>query len=296
MSIIEKLAEKHLGQKNQYFDQYDPSFLVKIPRCYNRETYGINDKALPFVGTDVWHAYEVSAITEKGLPVNGVLKIIVPANTECLVESKSFKLYLNSFNMTKLGSTEKECILQVQQTVSADLSNLLNANIQCLFYKSEKQIVELQLQYPDLSELTNLDEIDFSLLESDERLLKISESNQEAKTIKFKTDLLRSNCRVTNQPDWGDVLIYMETNKQPDYASVARYVVSHRRLNHFHEEVAEMIYTHFSEVYQPRALMITCLYTRRGGIDINPIRASSSALLPKSFTSLNIINKRTIRQ
>jgi 7-cyano-7-deazaguanine reductase len=296
MSIIEKLAEKHLGQKNQYFDQYDPLLLVKIPRCYNREDYGIDEKTLPFVGTDVWHAYEVSAITEKGLPVNGVLKIIVPANTECLVESKSLKLYLNSFNMTKLGKTEKECIIQVQQTVSADLSNLLDADIQCLFYKSEKQVDDLQLEYLDLSELTNLDEIDFSLLESNESLLKIRGNNQEIKKIKFKTDLLRSNCRVTNQPDWGDFLVYMETNNQPDYASVAQYVVSHRKLNHFHEEVAEMIYTHFNEVYQPKALMVTCLYTRRGGIDINPVRASSSTLLPKSFTSLNIINKRTIRQ
>ncbi len=271
----------------------DSSLLVKIPRIYNRETYDIDEQNLPFVGTDVWHAYEVSALTQKGLPVSGMLKIIVPANSECIVESKSLKLYLNSFNMTKLGNTGKECTQGLEQKIKLDLSQLLEADIQCQFYKSLSKIQSVQDGYDLLSNKVNLDEVDFALGKNN---LKIQAQVKESQCIKIQSDLLRSNCRVTNQPDWGDVLIHMEGNNLPDYASIAQYIVSHRKLNHFHEEVCEMMYTHFMEVYQPAELMIICLYTRRGGIDINPVRASSEHLIPKSFISTALMCQRTIRQ
>ncbi|MDA7742281.1 hypothetical protein N8865_01545 [Francisellaceae bacterium] len=296
MSIIEDLAKQHLGQQNQYIDQYDPNLLVKIPRIYNREVYGIDEQNLPFVGTDVWHAYEVSALTQKGLPVSGMLKIIVAADTKCIVESKSLKLYLNSFNMTKLGHTEKECIQELEQKIKSDLSKLLEADVQCQFYKTLPETQSLQNEYKKLSEKVDLDAIDFTQSSSEAPLLKIETASETLSVIKIQSDLLRSNCRVTNQPDWGDVLIYMEGANIPDYVSIAQYIVSHRKLNHFHEEVCEMMYMHFMEAYQSAELMIACLYTRRGGIDINPIRASSGHLIPRCFKALNFLNQKTLRQ
>lgn len=291
MGKIEDIASTHLGQRSAGKTSYDPSLLVKIPRQLNRDHYHINPQALPFVGFDVWHAYEMSVMTEKGLPVNGVLKIIVPANTECLVESKSLKLYLNAMNLDRLGKNEADCIALFTNRVSEDLSQLLEANINCHFYTERTQ--EASLDFIPLSQLCDLDAIEFS---KDNAELKQLGQYDNAQTLRFQSNLLRSNCRVTHQPDWGDVFIHVKTSTQIDFASVAQYIVSHRSLNHFHEEICEMLYMHFQKAYTPEELMVMCLYTRRGGIDINPVRASDEKLIPSAFTHFETLIERTFRQ
>jgi 7-cyano-7-deazaguanine reductase len=114
--------------------------------------------------------------------------------------------------------------------------------------------------------------------------------------LKLKSNLLRSNCRVTNQPDWGDVFIKIKGENLPTADSLAKYIVSHRTVSHFHEEICEMVYKHLTDAYQPEELMVACLYTRRGGLDINPIRASHSMLIPAMFEEKAFRLAKTLRQ
>jgi len=297
-SAVIEIASKHLGQVGGagYSDKYDPSLLVAVPRYLNREAYGIEEDNLPFVGVDAWNAYEVSAITEKGLPVAGMLKIVCPADSPFHVESKSIKLYLNSFNMTPFGSNAKECIQFIEDQVSKDLTELLQGEVTCTFFGNDYGAEYAFDGFEDLSALVNLDEVEFTSFHSDASQLKIWEVKEENVVKKISSNLLRSNCRVTNQPDWGDVFIHIEGKNVPDEASLAQYIVSHRQVSHFHEEICEMVFTHLSQAYQPEKLMVACLYTRRGGLDINPIRATHEDMIPGWFTDASKRMKKTLRQ
>ena len=292
---VKEIASKHLGKVggDGYSDQYNPELLVKIPRKLNREGYNLTGKE--FKGVDTWNAYEVSAITTKGQPVAGMLKIVCPSDSEYHVESKSIKLYLNSFNMTKIGDTAVDCITGIEARVKRDLDELLETNTTISFYASEFETENLSFSedYKDLGDITDLDQIDFTAFKSDSSQLIIEDSGGELNDIKFRSNLLRSNCRVTNQPDWGDVFIYMKGSKLPAADSLAKYIVSHRTVSHFHEEICEMIFAHLTERFEPEQLMVSCLYTRRGGIDINPIRATHSYLIPEFFTSPDFTIRKT---
>ena len=295
---VQEIAGKHLGKVGGegYKDTYDPSLLVPIPRKLNREAYGIEEGNLPFKGYDVWNAYEVSAITEKGLPVSGMLKITCPADTEFHVESKSIKLYLNSFNMTPIGRNTKECIDISEARVSRDLTELLGGHCSARMYLSDLGSTYGFRGYAKLGALCDLDEIEFKSYKSDANQLEVAENNGEENEIMWQSDLLRSNCRVTNQPDWGDVFIRMKGDKLPTPESLAKYIVSHRQVSHFHEEVVEMMYTHIKSAFAPDELLVCALYTRRGGIDINPIRTSHAYLIPPFFYDKNMRMEKTLRQ
>ena len=291
---VKEIASKHLGTVGGagYKDTYAPDLLVKIPRSLNREGYGLTGDE--FKGVDVWNCYEVSAITTKGQPVAGLLKIVCPSNSENHVESKSIKLYLNSFNMTQIGDTAADCISGIEARVKRDLDELLETNTTVSFYASEFETEPLSFseEYEDLSELSNLDEIDFTAFKSDASQLETG----EGKELKVRSNLLRSNCRVTNQPDWGDVFIYIKGDNVPTADSLAKYIVSHRTVSHFHEEICEMIFAHLTDRFKPEQLMVSCLYTRRGGIDINPIRATHKMLIPEFFTNPEYTIRKTLRQ
>ncbi len=291
---VKEIASKHLGKVggDGYSDQYNADLLVKIPRNLNREGYGLTGNE--FKGVDVWNAYEVSAITTKGQPVAGMLKIVCPSDSENHVESKSIKLYLNSFNMTEIGDTAADCISGIEARVKRDLDELLETNTTVSFYSSEFETEYLSFseEFKDVSEVTNLDEIDFTAFKSDASQLESGKGNE----LKIRSNLLRSNCRVTNQPDWGDVFIYIKGEDVPSAESLAKYIVSHRTVSHFHEEICEMIYAHLTERFKPQQLMVSCLYTRRGGIDINPIRATHSYLIPEFFTNPEYTIRKTLRQ
>ena len=296
---VVEIANKHLGKVggDGYKAVYDPELLVAVPRYLNREAYGIEESKLPFVGVDSWNCYEVSAITKKGQPVAGMLKIVCPADTEFHVESKSIKLYLNSLNMTPMGETAEECISEIEGTVSRDLTDLLGGDVTCTFFENDHDLEHQFLGYQDLSGIVNLDDIEFTAFKSDASQLEIANTVSGTPVpMTVKSNLLRSNCRVTNQPDWGDVYIHMEGVSTPDYESIARYIVSHRQVSHFHEEIVEMVFTHLTQAYKPNKLMVAALYTRRGGLDINPIRATHQDMIPEAFTSTEYINRKTLRQ
>jgi len=294
---VVEIASKHLGKVggDGYKDTYSPDLLVKVPRYLNREGYGLTSDS--FVGVDTWNCYEVSAITTKGQPVAGMLKIVCPADSEYHVESKSIKLYLNSFNMTRIGDNAADCISGIESRVKRDLDELLETNTIVSFYASEKEGKAISFEgYQDLGDIVDLDQIDFTAFQSDSSQLQIEDTSEESKEVKLKSNLLRSNCRVTNQPDWGDVFIKIKGKKLPSADSIAKYIVSHRTVSHFHEEICEMVYKHLSDAYEPEQLMVACLYTRRGGLDINPVRASHISLLPDFFSNVDYRIAKTLRQ
>ena len=295
---VVEIASKHLGTVGGagYKDTYAPDLLVKIPRSLNREGYGLTGEE--FVGVDTWNCYEVSAITTKGQPVAGLLKIVCPSNSENHVESKSIKLYLNSFNMTKIGDNAADCITGIEARVKRDLDELLETTTTVSFYASDLETEPLSFsdEYIDLSEATDLDKIDFTAFKSDSSQLAVADKDPEVNELKLRSNLLRSNCRVTNQPDWGDVFIYMKGSELPSADSLAKYIVSHRTVSHFHEEICEMIFAHLTDRFKPEQLMVSCLYTRRGGLDINPIRATHSSLIPQFFTDPEFTIRKTLRQ
>ena len=297
---VVEIAGHHLGKVGGagYSDQYNPDLLVAIPRNLNREAYEIQEDNLPFVGSDVWNCYEVSAITTTGRPVAGMMKIIYPSDSPLHVESKSIKLYLNSFNMTKMGDTEKECIALMEQKVEKDLSVRLKTDVRAkLFTSNSAPEFDMDRQgFTPLDALVDLDTVEFNVFKSDASQLEAKDDVVTDEVIKISSNLLRSNCRVTNQPDWGDVYIHMEGVNTPDYASIARYIVSHRQVSHFHEEIVEMVFTHLTQAYKPNKLMVTALYTRRGGLDINPIRATHQDMIPEPFIGTEYINRKTLRQ
>tara|TARA_R110002167_G_scaffold197214_1_gene400251 strand:- start:114 stop:1031 length:918 start_codon:yes stop_codon:yes gene_type:complete len=301
--VIE-IASKHLGQTvSAYSDLYDKSLLVKVPRYLNRKAYGIDEEKLPFVGVDIWNCYEVSAITVKGRPVTGLLKISCPADSQHHVESKSIKLYLNSFNMNKFGDHKDECVSIIEEVVAKDLSELLETDVKCKMHtydslKSDGSDTWIGFtHYTNIESIIDFDDVEFTSYKSDESQLEgFSTENGESITTQLHTDMLRSNCRVTNQPDWGDVYIHMTGTEIVTPESLGKYIVSHRKVSHFHEEICEMIYKHLLDRFNPEELMVTCLYTRRGGLDINPTRANKAELLDKDFCDVAYINEKTLRQ
>jgi 7-cyano-7-deazaguanine reductase len=283
----------HLGKQSNYPQHYDRSVLVAVPRIYNREIYGIANEALPFSGVDVWHAYEFSFLTGKGLPVVGKLKIVYPVNNEFLVESKSLKLYLNSFNMDKYGLTREEGISTVIKTIKTDLSELLKCQVLVCYFDHNDQSSKSDFDdFPILEEVLDFDNLLCSEFKENPVLLKTSNISG---IIKWGTHLLRSNCKITRQPDWGSLFIEMKSEKLPTPESFLKYIVSLRNEYHFHEEICEMVFQRISAQFSPDSLMVTCLYTRRGGIDICPVRISN-IFLPTNLSLVKILDKPAFRQ
>ncbi|MBQ0071328.1 MAG: hypothetical protein KBS81_05655 [Spirochaetales bacterium] len=268
------LASVHLGKKSEGSTAYDPSLIVPIPRRLNRSQYQIEDNALPFCGFDVWHAYEFSALTENGVPVTRLLKIQYPANSECIVESKSLKLYLNSFNMTGIGKTTSECLSESKKRIERDLSERLKGDVKVNFLKEDSKTERLFVSYESLMDRVNEEKLHFSSYKEAPEVLK-TEDGRGRKSYFLRYDSLRSNCRVTHQPDFGDVFIYYSSEKHITEESLLEYLVSFRGEYHFHEECVEMIWKRLEDILsEGDELMVTAMYTRRGGIDINPVRYS----------------------
>ena len=279
---------KHLGQTSRYKSTYDPKLLVKEPRENNRQYLNIFNDSLPFVGSDTWNAYECSFLLDNGLPVTGVLKINYPCNSEYIVESKSIKLYLNSFNMQKMGSDKLDAIKKFEETVSNDLTSLLGGQASVFFHLGH-QVDSFNIgarREWDIGEYENVDLQDINEL-------KITQYTEDPALIegmfdegveveqKFYSGLLKSNCRVTSQPDWGDVFIHLKSNVVINPQSILKYVISFRDECHFHEEICECIYKRLYDMCNPSELFVMCLYARRGGIDINPVRATSNELIAR---------------
>jgi len=269
---------KHLGQSSQYKATYDPELLVQEPRQSNRTHLGIQDDDLPFEGGDTWNAYEVSGLTHKGLPVAGVGKIYIPCNSLYIVESKSLKLYFNSFNMSKLGDTAEEVREEIQRRAQVDLSKLLGVNVEVKIFSNKEMLSDPTTpveewdheRYITIEDEYPVEVMEFDTYQETPELIKVVKN--EVGTVRYHSALLKSNCRVTSQPDWGDVYITLEGEYAPDPVSLLEYLVSFRDECHFHEEICEALYKRLLDICKPDELVVRCLYARRGGIDINPER------------------------
>lgn len=311
-SQIEQIASTHLGKAGDgtivkpYVtpDFIDKSLLVAVPRHLNRTAYGIDENNLPFVGIDVWNAYEFSAMTDNGFPVVGHLKLTYSSDSDNIVESKSLKLYLNSFNMVRLGKSVYDVLNKAQQTISEDLTEVIGVQVSARIFNPQEDFYKIGFPkkvvggFGALESQVDITKISFDAFNEDPNILT---STPLEKNVSFmvSSSVLRSNCRVTNQPDWGDVFIYMMSKHEVSRESILQYLVSMRKENHFHEEICECIYKRLHDKFNPDELFVACLYTRRGGIDINPVRASNQSivnLLVPELTDVNTYNNKLWRQ
>lgn len=294
---------KHLGQVSQYKSEYDAGLLVREPRSSNRRHLKIKASDLPFVGCDVWNGYEVSALANNGVPVCGVAKVIYPSDSKYIVESKSMKLYWNSFNMTRLGDTFSQVIKNLENTASEDLSSYLQTEVRVSVFPCKTDVSGVAYPYAEDQwiRLENSRSIDsecyyINVYSEDPSLLETKVPGVNDGYMKVMSSLLKSNCRVTSQPDWGDVFIKLKGKYHPDESELLKYIVSFRDECHFHEEICETIFTRLNTIYEPDELSVACLYARRGGWDINPIRATHEHLIEEFLWEEEIPWIKTLRQ
>lgn len=289
---------RHLGQKSEYSNQYDKSLLVREPRSLNRTQLHISDDMPPFTGYDIWNGYEVSCLLNNGLPTAATAKVVYSATNKYIVESKSMKLYWNSFNMTKMGDSRQEALTNIECLASADLSALLETDVKVKLFDSRTSSKQLNLfEYVTIEDLFDVDACNV-YSETPDLLKEIDVPplvHSEGGTY-LHSSLLKSNCKITSQPDWGDVFIYYRGDKHIDPSSLIKYIVSFRDECHFHEEICETIYKRIWDIFSPKELSVMCLYTRRGGWDIVPVRVSHSYLLSQLIVSPNIHWAKTGRQ
>ena len=303
---IDSIAGRHLGRDEEGRrrpayeapERHDPELLVAVPRALARGEIGLKEEApLPFAGMDVWNAWECSFLLANGAPVACVLTFHCPAESPSLVESKSAKLYLNSFNMERLpATTVEEGTRLFLETVQRDLSACIGAPVKVqatpahLAANAARPLVRDPGGWSLLEAAVDIAALTFDHDGEDPALLEAE--TQTGGTLHVRTALLRSNCRITHQPDWGDLFVHMEGPRLPSQAALLRYVVSMRSENHFHEEIVETVFMRLQTLFAPEALFVAGCYTRRGGLDINPVRASHPALLER-FCDLDAAPART---
>ena len=295
----EEFASKHLGQKSLGSETYEPTLLVPIPRIENRKQYDINNSELPFEGYDIWHGYEFSSMTNNNVPITRLIKIKYNCNSEFLVESKSLKLYLNSFNMTKFGNSIEDCLDICKKLIEKDLSNTLKTPVKIEFIDNTTPKIEIFDEYINLIKLVNEKDLVISQFKESPEVLEIDTINFEPRAFRLTFDSLRSNCRVTHQPDFGDVFIYYNSKKHINEISLIKYLVSFRSEYHFHEECCEMIFKRLMDLLDEQdELFVGALYTRRGGIDICPVRWSKNCSIRdfEPLLSLNIFARNGVKQ
>jgi len=259
------LKSLKLGQKTEYASQYDRTLLQPVPRALNRDGLGITQNQPFTIGADIWTAYEISWLNEKGLPQVAIADIYLDYQSQNLIESKSFKLYLNSFNQSKFADFNA-----VQQTMQRDLSECAQGDVKVRLnpvavYDSQK-INHLQ------GDCIDEQDIQITSYEFNADWLKdcVSDEIVEEKLV---SHLLKSNCLITNQPDWGTLYIHY-IGKKINHEKLLRYVVSFRQHNEFHEQCVERIFCDLMHYAKPEKLTVYARYTRRGGLDINPFRSN----------------------
>ncbi|WP_257385275.1 NADPH-dependent 7-cyano-7-deazaguanine reductase QueF [Tahibacter caeni] len=259
-----------LGKSVAYRDEYDASLLFPIPRAAKRAELGLSG-ALPFHGVDIWNAYELSWLDPRGKPVVAIAEFRVPATSPNIIESKSFKLYLNTFAQTRLDGADA-----VMQRLRTDLSAAAGAAV------GVRLQAAADFAHEALRELDGecLDGIDVDIADYDAPRPDYLQA--DATTVVEETlvsHLLKSNCPVTGQPDWASLQIRYR-GPRLDRAGLLRYLVSFRRHSDFHEQCVERIWCDLQERCAPHYLAVYARYTRRGGLDINPFRSSEAAELP----------------
>ena len=257
-----------LGRQTDYVSVYAPHLLFPIPRAESRELLGLGD-ALPFYGMDIWTGYELSWLDGLGKPVVAVAEFFIPCTSEFIVESKSFKLYLNSLNQTRC-----ENVAEVETLVTKDLARITNADVRVI-------ITPLVSSARTISHLTEITEVKGELI--DDLVVTVDTYHPapellttEARVVDecLVSHLLKTNCPVTGQPDWASLVIRYKGNKI-QRENLLRYIVSFREHQDFHEHCVERIFSDIARVCKPETLTVYARYTRRGGLDINPFRSSN---------------------
>ena len=252
-----------LGKTVTYQDQYSPELLVSIPRSLNRQRLALSSP-LPFIGSDLWTGYEVSWLSPSGKPQVALLRFYVDAESRCIVESKSLKLYLNSFNQTVFSDLET-----VQTRMQEDLSQVVSGAVS----------LQLQLLSSNVGmswqsfEGFCLDELDVSCQHYSVTPGLLAHRSEQVVQESAYTHLFKSNCLVTGQPDWASVVCHYR-GQAIDFNSLLQYWVSFRQHNEFHEMCVERMFTDIMRQCQPETLCIQACFTRRGGLDISPWRAT----------------------
>ncbi|MHA8115137.1 NADPH-dependent 7-cyano-7-deazaguanine reductase QueF [Kosakonia cowanii] len=255
-----------LGKTTDYRDTYDASLLQGVPRSLNRDPLGLKAANLPFHGADIWTLYELSWLNANGLPQVAVGQVELDYASLNLVESKSFKLYLNSFNQTRFASWD-----DVRSTLQRDLSACAQGAVSVTLYRVDELEGEPVARFAGLC----IDDQDIAIdnYEFDAALLTDAASGEVVEET-LVSHLLKSNCLITHQPDWGSVQIQYR-GSQIDREKLLRYLVSFRHHNEFHEQCVERIFTDIQRFCQPESLSVYARYTRRGGLDINPWRSNT---------------------
>ena len=285
MSLDNTPEQSQLGRASAYADQYDAGLLFPIPRAAQRDAMGIASDRLPFFGADLWTAFELSWLNARGKPQLAIAHFTIPCEAPNIIESKSFKLYLNSFNSTVFANLQA-----VRERLRTDLGEAVWRGSDRSAGIGVKLLAPEVFDQEPVYELDGLDldrlDIECTQYQPAPELLS-ADLTQPPVTEALTSRLLKSNCLVTGQPDWGSVQI--RYNGPPiDQAGLLAYIVSFRNHNEFHEPCAERIFTDIWKRCQPTQLAVYARYTRRGGLDINPFRTSWPQALPA--------NIRTARQ
>lgn len=258
-----QVTDSQLGKKSEYKDQYDSSLLFPIPREDKRKEIGISSR-LPFHGVDIWFGYELSWLNAKGKPEISLAVFSFPCESPRIIESKSFKLYLNSFNQTRFESREK-----VIKTLTDDLSKGCGKPVTVEFVERLPQ---------DSFKGICLDSLDIEVdtYQLDAGLLKLGEDYVQESLY---TNVFKSNCLVTGQPDWASIFIHYQ-GPHIDHECLLKYLISFRQHLEFHEQCIERIFSDLIRICKCEKLTVFGKFTRRGGLDINPFRSNFEQPLP----------------
>ncbi|SEE40556.1 NADPH-dependent 7-cyano-7-deazaguanine reductase QueF [Pseudomonas coleopterorum] len=267
-----------LGKSSEYVSTYTPSLLFPIPRAAKWAELGLSADTLPYTGVDVWNCFELSWLLPSGKPVVAIGEFSIPADSPNIIESKSFKLYLNSLNQTPFASVDA-----LEKVLVQDLSGAAGKPVGVKVRRLEEVEAEGVVSLPGVC----IDDLDITVSSYDHpqpELLRCDPARIVEESL--HSHLLRSNCPVTSQPDWGSVCITY-TGAALDPASVLAYLVSFRQHSDFHEQCVERIFTDLQRLLQPQKLTVFARYVRRGGLDINPYRSTEA---------LDFTNGRLVRQ
>lgn len=268
------MSHNPLGQQTDYISVYAPQLLFPIARSESRKLLGIGD-TLPFYGVDIWTGYELSWLNAKGKPVVAVAEFFIPCASEFIVESKSFKLYLNSLNQSHF-----ESVAEVERLITQDLTRITNADVHVA-------ITLLNTPAGATQHLANIAEVQGELLDELDVVVDNYHPAPELLTTEagiidecLVSHLLKTNCPVTGQPDWASVVIRYKGNKI-QRENLLRYIISFREHQDFHEHCIERIFSDIARMCKPEELVVYARYTRRGGLDINPFRSSNPNTKPE---------------
>ena len=267
-----------LGKSSEYVSTYTPSLLFPIPRAAKWAELGLSADTLPYRGVDYWNCFELSWLLLSGKPVVAIGEFSIPADSPNIIESKSFKLYLNSLNQTPFADRQS-----LEQTLRSDLSAAAGKPVGVRIRSLSEVEAEGVVALPG----TCIDELDISVSNYEHprpELLRCDPSRIIEESV--HSHLLKSNCPVTSQPDWGSVVVEYR-GAALDHASLLAYLVSFRQHSDFHEQCVERIFLDLQRLLQPEKLTVYARYVRRGGLDINPYRSTETA----SFANFRLVRQ-----